>query len=265
MTKVVNDTALDDTALAATLSEARSMARQTGFWLGLAGAGIVVGLVGPFGTYDTMPQPARIAYWLAVVATTYWIGYLTSFAVASALEGRGAGVPLSVGIGAIAASLPVTAWLAGLHMVVFATPFWSDAVRLFPYVAAINMVLAALMEAGQSAPAGPVLPDAEPRPHPAWLDGLPTHLGRDLVLLQAQDHYVQARTALGETLVRTTIQEAADALGDHGLRVHRSWWVARSAIRAHAYRNGAPVLLLHDGQAIPIGRTYRRAVRQALG
>lgn len=239
------------------------MARQPRLWVGLFGIGLVVGLIGPFGTYDTMPTPARIGYWLAVVVTTYWIGYLTSFAAASWLEGRGIAPRWSIGLGAAASSLPVTAWLAGLHALIFAAPFWADAIRLFPYVAVITLVASALFEAFETGQSRPGPRDAE-RQDPAWLEQLPARLGRDLMLLQAQDHYVLAKTPLGEALIRTTIQEAAGALGGHGLRVHRSWWVSHKAIRTYAYKKGAPVLVLQDGTEVPVGRTYRRAVREAL-
>lgn len=257
MTNVVNDTALGET-----LAEARSLARQPRFWMGLFGAGAVIGLVGPFGTYDTMPTLARIGYWLAVVATTFWIGYLASFAMAAWLEGRGMTPRRSAVVAAAVASFPVTAWLAGLHVAIFAAPFWADATRLYPYVVVITLV-AALSEMFEARDAGPVPPSAEPS-EPVWLDQLPARLGRDLTLLQAQDHYVRAETPLGEALIRTTIQEAADALGTHGLRVHRSWWVSRKAIRAYAYRKGAPIMVLRNGTELPVGRTYRRAVREAL-
>ena len=68
-----------------------------------------------------------------------------------------------------------------------------------------------------------------PNPEPAWLDQLPPHLGRDLLLLQAQDHYVRAETALGDTLIRAQLQDVAEELGSYGVRLHRSWWVARRA------------------------------------
>ena len=258
MAKVANDTVLGET-----LAEAWSVARRSRFWLGLVGAGVVVGLVGPFGTYEAIPVLARIGYWIVVVATTFWIGFPASFAATSWLESHGTGARWSIGLGAVAASVPVTAWLAGLHVVVFGASFWADAFRLLPYVVVIAVAVVALSEALAAREAGPVEPRAL-SPDPAWLDQLPAHLGRDLILLQAQDHYVCAATALGETLIRTTIQEAADALGDHGLRVHRSWWVARQAVEGFAYRKGAPFVLLRGGTEVPVGRTYRRAVRQAL-
>ena len=258
MGKVVNDTVLKET-----MAEARALAGRRRFWMGLLGAGLVIGLTGPFGTYDTVPLLVRTGYWLVVVSVTFWLGYLVSFAVASWAEDRGLGSTLSVRLGALAASIPVTALLAGLHAVFFAASFWADAMRLLPYVAVIAVAIAALDEALVAREASPAPPAATP-PEPAWLDRLPAHLGRNLILLQAQDHYVRAETDRGETLIRSRLQEAANDLGDFGVRIHRSWWVARSAIQAYRYRNGTPVVVLQNGLELPVGRTYRRTVRGAL-
>lgn len=246
-----------------TIAEIRAVAGQGRLWMGLLGAGIVIGLTGPFGTYDTLPTVVRTGYWLVVVSATFWLGYPVSFAVASWAEDRGFKAPLSVGFGGLAASVPVTALLAGLHAMVFAASFWADALRLFPYVAVIAVAVAFLSEALVSRGEVPVT-SAPLKSDPAWLDQLPAHLGRDLILLQAQDHYVNAKTELGETLIRTRLQDAARDLGDHGIRIHRSWWVARGAVQAYQYRKGAPVIVLRNGTELPVGRTYRRSVREAL-
>lgn len=263
MAKVANDSIIGEV-----LSEAREQAGRRRFWLVLVTAGLVIGLAGPFGTYDTLPVVARIGYWLVVVCLTYWLGYLVSFAVASLAEDRGMDPRLSLAVGALAAALPVTASLAGLHMLVFGVPFWADAKRLLPYVAIITLALAVLSESLASSDAHPAtLAKAKPvraAPDSAWLDELPAYLGRELILLQAQDHYLRARTDRGETLIRTTLQDAASDLGDYGVRVHRSWWVARHAISGLRYRAGMPVVVLHDGLELPVGRSYRRALRQAL-
>lgn len=239
------------------------MARRSRFWAGLLGTGFLIGLAGPFGTYDAMSMPLRTAYWIAVVTTTFWIGYLVSFAVATSAEGSGIGAPLSLGIGALAASLPVTVWLAGLHMAVFATPFWTEALRLLPYVTVFSLVVAAIAEAMDTSEVVSA-PHKTLTPEPAWLDQLPGHLGRELISLHAQDHYVMVETKRGQALIRTTLRDAAIDLGDYGVRLHRSWWVARDEIKAYRYRNGAPVVILQNGRELPVGRTYRRTVKDAL-
>lgn len=252
-----------DTIWAGTMSEARHLAGQRRFWAGLLGAGFVIGLTGPFGTYDTMSTIVRLSYWLVVTAATFWLGYLVSFAVVTGAENHDIRAPLSLGIGAVSASVPVTGCLAGLHMIVFGTPFWADALILLPYVAVISIALAAVSEALGAHDVEPIARPT-PNPDPAWLDQLPNHLGKDLILLNAQDHYVKAETELGQTLIRTTLQEAAHDLGDHGVRLHRSWWVARNAVKAYRYRNGSPVVVLRNDRELPVGRTYRRSVKEAL-
>lgn len=258
MEKVANDTVMKETA-----EEARILAKSGRFWMGLFGASFVIGLTGPFGTYDATPTFWRTVYWMFVVSTTFWLGYLISFAVVTSAEGFGLNVPVSLGIGAATASVPVTAWLASFHMAVFGTSFWTEAVELFPYVTAISFAVVAVYEALTKGEVGPV-PSPQLMPEPDWLDQLPSRLGRELILLHAQDHYVCAETKLGQTLIRTTLQEAAQDLGEYGVRLHRSWWVARSAIKAHRYRKGAPVVVLKNGRELPVGRTYRRLVREAL-
>lgn len=258
MGKVANDT-----IMAETIAEIRGLARQRLFWIGLLSAGFVIGLTGPFGTYNALPPPIRIAYWMFIVTTTFGLGYMVSFAISTIAEGRGLGARTGLGIGAVAASIPVTVWLAGFHVAVFSTPFWAGAFQLLPYVVVICLAVAALSEAVFRRE---VLPVSRPpsMPKPTWLDQLPHHLGTKLISLHAQDHYVRAETELGGTMIRTTLHDAANDLGDYGVRLHRSWWVARRAIKAYRYRNGAPVVVLQDGRELPVGRTYRRSVKEAL-
>lgn len=253
----------NDTVLRETMAEAASLARRWPLWIGLGAAGVIMSLAGPFGTYTTMPFPERLAYWAVVVLTTFWIGFPTSFAIATWAETRGATAPWSVGIGAIAASLPVALVLSALHMALLSQPFLGEVSRLLPYAVVISLAAAFLFEAIEARDGAGEM-RTESRAAPAWLETLPPELGRDLIFLQAQDHYLRAVTPLGETLVRGSIGEASEALGDHGIRVHRSWWVARSAIWRYSHPNGSPVIVLRTGQKIPVGRSYRRQVRSLI-
>ena len=256
--KVVNDTVLTET-----IAETRDLLSSGRFWMALLGAGLIIGLTGPFGTYDALPLLVRIGYWLVVISTTFLLGHVISFATASWAEDRGFGAYVSIGIGALSASVPVTMLLAGVHTVMFEASFWADVLRLLPYVVVIAAAVALFLEAVAVGNAQPA-PRADVSPEPAWLNQLPAHLGKNLILLQAQDHYVRAVTDRGETLIRAKLQDASDQLGDFGFRIHRSWWVARNAVHALQYRKGTPVLVLRNGTQLPVGRTYRRSVRDAL-
>ena len=60
---------------------------------------------------------------------------------------------------------------------------------------------------------------------------LPPHLGRDLIALEMEDHYVRAHTAHGSTMILLRMRDAVAELdGIDGAQVHRSWWVARAAV-----------------------------------
>lgn len=251
---------VNDTVLGETLAEVSAMVRSWQIWIGLCATAVIMGLIGPFGTYTTMSVPLRLMYWAVVVVSTYWIGYVVSFAMATWVEALGGAPPWSVGLGAAVAAVPVSLWLSVLHAVLLADPFLAEFIRLFPYVVVISLVVTFLFEAIESWD-GSVAKSAAAPSEPVWLDRLPPELGRDLLLLQAQDHYLRAATSLGETLLRGSIGEAEEELGDYGIRVHRSWWVSRSAIQTYRSRQGARIVILSTGEEVPVGRSYRRRVR----
>ncbi|MEL7100225.1 MAG: LytTR family DNA-binding domain-containing protein [Pseudomonadota bacterium] len=255
MANIVNDTACEGLA-----HEVRVAIGQKQLWVSVAAAGAVIGLTGPFGTFEALPLAVRLGYWLAVVTVTFWIGFVVIVGTALWAEARGSRPWVALTLGALLASFPLTAWIAGLHALLFAQGFWADAVRLWPYVVVITPAVAVLTETLSSASA----PEEYRDDTNGWFDQLPRHLGRDLVLLRAEDHYLRVETSRGDAMIRGRLQDATDALSGHGLRIHRSWWVARDAIAHLRSDNGAPVVVLRDGRTLPVGRTYRKAVRAAV-
>ena len=55
----------------------------------------------------------------------------------------------------------------------------------------------------------------------------------------------------------------AELEGTDGMRVHRSYWVARAAIDCVEGKGRKIVLILTNGQHIPVSESYLPAVRQA--
>lgn len=108
-------------------------------------------------------------------------------------------------------------------------------------------------------------PDASPAFPPALLARVPRELGTEVVALEAEDHYVRVHTPKGSTLVLMRLSDAVELLDDVlGMRVHRSWWVARRAIESFE-RDGQRVMLrLTNGAQVPVGRMHVAAVRSAL-
>ena len=78
------------------------------------------------------------------------------------------------------------------------------------------------------------------------------------------DHYVEAFTTAGSTLILMRFADAVEELqGADGLRVHRSHWVVRRHVVKASRRNGRTVLHMTGGQEIPVSRGYLADVTAA--
>ena len=92
----------------------------------------------------------------------------------------------------------------------------------------------------------------------------PPGLTGRLLCLEMEDHYLRIHTDLGSDIILMRMSDAERELADmQGMRVHRSWWVAREAVR-ELRRDGTRLeLLLENDMAVPVGKTYRSALRDA--
>jgi DNA-binding LytR/AlgR family response regulator len=79
-----------------------------------------------------------------------------------------------------------------------------------------------------------------------------------------EDHYVRAHTVAGSDLILISLNQAvAELEGLEGLQVHRSWWVARSAV-VKVDRDGRSVRLkLRNGVTAPVSRRAVAALKAA--
>ncbi len=106
-----------------------------------------------------------------------------------------------------------------------------------------------------------------PLPQPSTLlDRLPARLGRDVVQLEAQQHYLRVVTTRGEHLLLHGLAPAVAELaqrGIAGMQIHRSVWVAWAHVERLDLRPGSPAAVLRDGGRLAIGRRRLRDVAQA--
>lgn len=251
--------------------------------------GLLLGLLGPFGTYDALPVPARLGYWLAVVSANWIVCDLVirhmDDRLPAGLPLREAAVPLA---GGLIASLPATG-IVHLAGAAFGLPGALGLFGLWWKVALLCMAIslpfytwAARTEADAASSGEP--PGEEPEPSPAaappssrpprspsgpalFFARLARPPAGRLLCLEMQDHYLAVHTDAGGSgtseLVLCRMEDAARELDGLGRRVHRSWWVAADAVAA-VERDGARVALrLTDGRMVPVGRTYRADLRAA--
>lgn len=85
---------------------------------------------------------------------------------------------------------------------------------------------------------------------------LPAHMkAASLYALEAEDHYLRVHSDRGEALVHMRMTDAETMLGTEiGARVHRSFWIARSAIVGVERRGNTIHAHLATGLAVPISR-----------
>lgn len=256
-------------------------------WAILAGAVLLMGLIGPFGTYLGMSLPMRLVHftgtvtgisalivliralfrrWLFPTAMPIW-GELVIALVAAPPGGLVVLALLSL---TAPHALPHVSWL-----------------ELTAQTLVVNIVLVLAIHGLATRAPAPVAPAGDgpaetgngtARPietrdarHAAEDAGealrqkLPLPLRRAAILsLSAEDHYVRVVTDRGRVLVLMPLSEAADALGpEAGMRIHRSHWVSRQVLETPGTSLSRATVRLADGTVLPVSRTGRRALVEA--
>lgn len=81
--------------------------------------------------------------------------------------------------------------------------------------------------------------------------------------VRAFDHYLEITSTNGHHFVRGRMKDVEAMLDKAaGLRVHRSWWVNRDAIRSIETKGRDKVVCLQDGRRVPIARSRIAALRE---
>lgn len=93
---------------------------------------------------------------------------------------------------------------------------------------------------------------------------LPVSKRGHLLHLKASGNYTQVMTTAGTHLLRIGIGEAERATSAKGLRVHKSYWVARDEIMRLVYVSGNPQIVTQSGETIPVSRSAVPALRSIL-
>ena len=86
-------------------------------------------------------------------------------------------------------------------------------------------------------------------------------MGRDIIFLKVDDHYIDVHTSAGSCLVLMRFADAVADLGALGMRVHRSYWVAYRHMLATVRRDRRTMLRVTGGRNVPISRPCLAAVR----
>ncbi|HVI32086.1 LytTR family DNA-binding domain-containing protein [Phenylobacterium sp.] len=238
------------------------------FFTSLCGAvalGVFLGFAGPFGSFQSLAPPQRYAFWFALVAAGYGLAVATLQVLRPAAAfARLPGVAAAVVVGLVS-TLPMMFVVAWALEVVFgrSTPP-GRLVSLYLSVASVQLVIAAIAAWPVLAAGGAARPEEEPDAE-RFFARVPERLGRELLALEAQDHYLMVHTPRGSALISMQLSEAVQILPPRlGLRAHRRWWVARQAVAGWRREGDRTLIELTGGLTVPVGRTYLAAVRAGL-
>lgn len=260
---------MTDGPLQFTMRELQRLVSAPRFWGAIAGASVLLGIVGPFGTYDALRLPGRLAYWAAVATATYLTGFASVHLLWRLLPmPRLSPAPVYALYGA-AAGLPATLVVWGLNAAVFPTGGGIPFLPLLGSTVAIGAVVSTLVagfsmqyEEARRVTAEPSSSSGPTRPR--ILDRLPPHLRGELSHMSMQDHYVDIRTDRGGTLVLMRLADAiAETEGVEGLQIHRSHWVATAQVAQSVQVGGRLMLKMRDGTLLPVSRSYVADARAA--
>ena len=101
-------------------------------------------------------------------------------------------------------------------------------------------------------------------PNGDFFDRVPRALGRDVVYLSVSGHYLNVVTTAGSCLVLMRLSDAVAALGDLGLQVHRSYWVAHRHVTGILRHGPRTVVRVTGPHELPVSRSHVATVRQAV-
>ncbi|MAL87678.1 MAG: hypothetical protein CL683_02125 [Brevundimonas sp.] len=234
--------------------------------LGIAAlAGLVLALSGAFSD-PALSLWHRIAYWVPLMVLGGLWGHVCGYLVEWFLD-LDDRPWVMVGV--------LTALMFGpiLLMVWLATGLFFEG-RIYPLSAMLYLVAPVLSITGAMSAINVFITRARTvQTHEAaagqaparFLDRLPSRLrGARLIAVQSEDHYLRLHTDRGSDLILMRLADALSELeGLEGAQTHRSWWVARDAVRDVARGDGRATLTLDGGLSVPVSRRHARALRAA--
>ncbi|MDA4845220.1 LytTR family DNA-binding domain-containing protein [Hoeflea poritis] len=231
----------------------------------VAAAGLVLGLSGPFGTYEVMHPLARLVYWELTAFLTFGVGWLNARLIAEHTPARKLGVLPAYAVAGLIGGIPIYAVVELINLAgnIGAPQDLQSRAILFVYCTAFNFCMCMLV-AWLYSSAVKALPQETENAAPRLLRRLPIGLRGPLSHLSMQDHYVEVVTDRGSQLV---LMRLADAISETrpvpGLQVHRSHWVALEAVARTRREKERYVVEMKGGAVLPISRSHVQAARAA--
>lgn len=106
---------------------------------------------------------------------------------------------------------------------------------------------------------------AEVNAETGFLNQVPALIGRDIVYLMAELHYLRVVTTRGQRLVLYNLRDAIDELpAETGIQTHRSYWASFAHAKRLVKRDGKVFLMMDDGHEVPVSRRQASRVKKEI-
>ncbi|MGA9659561.1 MAG: LytTR family DNA-binding domain-containing protein [Asticcacaulis sp.] len=238
------------------------------YWLRTYGIALGMALLLTFtaanGT-DGMPFLMRCAYWLVVMALGTSVAQMTG-RILDRFASLNLWQTLATMIIIVTPIICVMVWLVTAafdsdHMLILGRMRY-----LIGPVLVITIAMSALhvLISGTPAQSHAFATDNKTEPGAVFRARLPfKYQHADIYALEAEDHYLRVHTSAGDTLILLRLYDAIGELnGIEGSQIHRSWWVAKSAVLHTPRHNGRIALKLKNNLSAPVSRSYAKALKQ---
>ncbi len=222
----------------------------------------ILAVLGPFGTYEDLSFWERLVFWVMIFTG---VGFFAHVLMVLCLSTTYLGVLnrfVRLAIGAAVAAVPGAAIVVFVNMVFRPPGVGADSLPYIWFQVAILSYLIGVIEyidwgLGAPKPAKIVTTRLHNR--------LPPDVGRNIISLSMQDHYVEVTTTEGKHLCLMRMSDAINELsGLAGLRVHRSHWVAKDHLVGLTRSGTRNLVVLSDGRELAVSDTHREELSDIL-
>lgn len=238
---------------------------------------VIVGFLGPFGTYLSGDFLLRVGRWWLILmiayvvsrpliefwrwlanqtglprgSTMFWGAMLSSFPMA--LIWRVFGREEVRMLGGYTGLLPFALLCSAMVLVVVWWAKRADDHLLAHYPDTLSRLH--VTDAPPPRATGWQGMAARPGIRPRLHERLPANFDSDVFALESEDHYVRVHGANQSELVLMRLRDAIAEMDDvPGEQTHRSWWVARAAVAAVEGNGRNREIRLVNGKAVPVAR-----------
>lgn len=210
---------------------------------------LLMGVMGPFGTFYSMTPIERMVYWAEIIFASVSLVHIIDLIYLQTWRRKN--------------DLAHNVVVAAVFSVIFAPllwhfgPFLSDSspprviglpalmLLCFGCVSGAAFIRSAVVQQGEM-------------DRPKLLERIGQSQATTISRVTVRDHLLDVYTDAGVQTLRLRFGDAISELdGLEGMQVHRSHWVARAAVRQLVRERGRVFIEMQDGEMVPVSRGFQ--------